>query len=133
MSTNQIERLYRKMIIFDDASPEQRRIDARVRGEIFKKIMDEVENLLKQLKRCKNGSKKFEEIGLRVRQLLLKEVQVIIDDYILSQKNGTIDHWKAMYGDINYYIRNFYFYRSEDFFKGGSSLGTACGFYEPEE
>ncbi len=133
MSTNQIERLYRKMIIFDDASPEQRTIDAQVRAEIFQRIMDDVENLLKRLKRCKKGSKEFEEIGLRVRQLLLKELQVIIDDYVLSQKNGTIDHWKAMYGDINYYIKNFYFYRREDFFKNSSSLGTACGFYEPDE
>ncbi|MCX5895592.1 MAG: hypothetical protein NTZ51_07165, partial [Proteobacteria bacterium] len=72
-------------------------------------------------------------IGLQIQKLLLKEVQVIIDEYVVSQQNGTTEHWKEMYGDIKYYIRNFYFYRREDFFKGSDSIGTTCGFYESEE
>jgi hypothetical protein len=133
MSAHQIERLYKKMIVYDDSSHEQGTIDARVRSEIFQKIMDDVEHLIKRLKRCKKGSQEFEAIGLQVRQLLLKEVQIIIDDYVMAQKNGTIDHWKTMYGNINDYIKNFYFYRRADFLTISSSLGSTCGFYDADE
>ena len=133
MSTSQIERLYKKMITYENSACGSGTIDTRIRAEIFQKIMDDVESLLKKLKRCEQGSKNFADIGLQIQKLLLKEVQVIIDEYVVSQQNGTTEHWKEMYGDIKYYIRNFYFYRREDFFKGSDSIGTTCGFYEPEE
>jgi hypothetical protein len=95
--------------------------------------MDDMEGLLKKLKRSKHGSRQSEELGLQIRRLLLKEVQVIIDEYVLSQQNGTVERWKEMYGDIQHYIKNFYSYRTESRFRGGSSIGTACGFYDAEE
>jgi hypothetical protein len=133
MGTRQIERLYKKMITFEDASRGQGNIDPQIRAELFRTIMDDMEGLLKKLKRSKRGSRISEQLGLRIRQLLLKEVQVIIDEYVLSQQNGTVDRWKEMYGDIHDYIKNFYLYRTESRFRGGSSIGTACGFYDTEE
>ncbi len=133
MGTRQIERLYKKMITRQDISGGQRSIDSRVRAELFQTIMDDMEGLVKKIKRCKKGSRQSEDLALQIRQLLLKEVQVIIDEYVLSQKNGTVDHWKEMYGDIKYYIKNFYFYRTEGLFKENSAIGSTCGFYEMEE
>ncbi|MCX5898632.1 MAG: hypothetical protein NTY29_10620 [Proteobacteria bacterium] len=133
MRTRQIERLYKKMITFEDASGGQGNVDPRIRSEIFQTIMNEMEGLLKKLKRSKNGSRQAEELGLQIRRLLLKEVQVIIDEYVLSQQNGTVERWKEMYGDIHYYIKNFYSYRTESRFRGNGSIGTACGFYETDE
>ena len=133
MGTRQIERLYKKMITLQDVSGDQRIVDSRVRAELFQTIMDDMENLVKRIKHCKKGSRQAEHLELQLRQLLLKEVQVIIDEYVLSQKNGTIEHWKERYGDIKYYIKNFYFYRTESLFKQNSSIGSTCGFYEMEE
>jgi hypothetical protein len=133
MGTRQIERLYKKMITLQDVSSGQGKIDPRVRAELFQTIMDDMESLVKKIKRCKKDSRQSEDLALQIRQLLLKEVQVIIDEYVLSQKNGTVEHWKEMYGDIKYYIKNFYFYRTESLFRGSSSIGSTCGFYEAEE
>jgi hypothetical protein len=116
-----------------DVAGGQGNIDSRVRAELFQTIMDDMEILVKRIKRCKKGSRQSEGLALQIRQLLLKEVQVIIDEYVLSQKNDTVDRWKEMYGDIKYYIKNFYFYRTENLFKGNSSIGSTCGFYEMEE
>lgn len=133
MGTRQIERLYKKMITFKNTSGGQGNIDPRIRAEIFQTIMDDMEGLLKKLKRSKRGSRKSDELGQQIRHLLLKEVQVIIDEYVLSRQNGTVEHWKEMYGDINYYIKNFYSYRTESRFRGNGSIGTACGFYDTDE
>jgi hypothetical protein len=133
MGTRQIERLYKKMITFEDASGGQKNIDPRIRAELLQAIMDDMESLLKKLKRSKRGSRESEHLGLKIRQLLLKEVQVIIDEYVLSQQNGTVERWKEMYGDIHYYIKNFYSYRTESRFRGTTAIGTACGFYDMDE
>ena len=57
MGTRQIERLYKKMITFEDASRGQGNIDPRIRAELFRTIMDDMEGLLKKLKRSKHGSR----------------------------------------------------------------------------
>ena len=133
MGTRQIERLYKKMITFEDTAGGQGSLDPRIRAEILQTIMDDMESLLKKLKRSRRGSRESDKLALQIRQLLLKEVQVIIDEYVLSLQNGTSEHWKEMYGDINYYIKNFYSYRTESRFRGSGSIGTACGFYDTDE
>jgi hypothetical protein len=133
MGTRQVDRLYKKMITFDDASSGCGSVDPCVRAEILRTIMDDMEGLLKKLKHSKRGSRQSDELGQQIRHLLLKEVQIIIDEYVLSRRNGTVERWKEMYGDINYYIKNFYSYRTESRFQGNGSIGSVCGFYEPEE
>ncbi len=133
MGARNIERLYKKMITFQNIPDKERTIDPRIRAELFETIMDDLEVLVKKIKRCKKGTRKSAELALQIRNLLLKEVQVIIDEYVLSQKNGTVEQWKEMYGDIKYYIKNFYCYRTESIFKNNPSISSACGFYEDEE
>ena len=32
---------------------------------------------------------------------------------MLARKNGDLKSWKAMYGDIEHYIKNFFYYRMD--------------------
>jgi hypothetical protein len=111
MGIRQVERLYRNIINIDYSGKTLEKIDTAVRTEIFQKIMDDVERLLKKLKNCREDSAQYSEIDCEIRNLLLKEIQVIIDDYVISKKNGTLERWKDMYGDINRYINNFHKFR----------------------
>ncbi len=89
------------------------RLDAGVRSAVFQKIMDDLDLLLKRIENCPPDSEEFHKLDDEIRLLLLKEIQVIIDDYVLSKKSGRLDSWKRMYGDIDMYIGNFYRYRQQ--------------------
>jgi hypothetical protein len=133
MGINQVEKLYKKMISFDDFEGGIGKIDIGVRTEIFQRIMDEIERLLKKMKSCNCDSEEYRDIDCKIRRLLLKEIQVIIDDYIISQKNGTLERWKNMYGDLNHYIRNFYMYRDEGDSQKLDNNSNNYGFYDQED
>ena len=110
MSLRQIEILYKKL----HASARIRgclKLDPGSRSDIFDKIMGDVERLLKKIKQLPPESQDFEKIDSDIRLLLMKEIQVIIDDYVLCRHNGTLQGWVDMYGNIEYYIRNYYMYR----------------------
>ena len=132
MGIKQVEKLYKKMVAFKSVESGQGTLDAGVRSEIFQMIMDDVERLLKKLKKCKHGTKARRELDLEIRHLLLKEIQVIIDDYIISQKNGNLKHWKEMYGDINHYIKNYYTYREENASEDSNKSEHMYGLYDSE-
>ena len=110
MSLRQIEILYKKL----HASARIRgrlKLDPGSRSDIFDKIMGDVERLLKKIKQLPPESEDFEKIDSDIRLLLMKEIQIIIDDYVLCRHNGTLQGWVDMYGNIEYYIRNYYMYR----------------------
>jgi len=110
MSLRQIETLYKKL----HASARMRerlQLDPGRRSDIFDKIMGDVERLLKKIKQLPPDSAAFEKIDYEIRLLLMKEIQVIIDDYVLCRHNGTLKNWVDMYGNIDYYIKNYYMYR----------------------
>jgi hypothetical protein len=132
MGIKQIEKLYEKMISFDDVEKGLGKIDAKVRTRIFQKIMDDVERLQKKMKRCRKDSKEYIELDCEIRRFLLKEIQVIIDDYVIAEKNGTLKCWKDMYGDINHYISNFYMYREEWNSKNRTNMLNNYGLYDQE-
>ena len=133
MGIKEVDKLYKKMICLDDVESTFAKIDAGVRTEIFRKIMDDVERLLKKIKRCDRDSEQYREFDHEIRKLLLKEIQVIIDDYVIAQKNGTLARWKSMYGDINHYKKNFYMYRQESVSKNRENLSNNYGIYEEEK
>lgn len=133
MGLNQVEKLYKKMITIDAYARRPGRINTRIRSEIFQKIMDDVERLIRKMKQCKRDSAEYRDIDGQVRRLLMKEIQVIIDDYVLAKHNGTLETWKNMYGDINYYIHNFYAYRDACSGPGGGESRYAYGFFDYEE
>jgi hypothetical protein len=110
MSLRQIEILYKKL----HASARVRgslKLDPGSRSDIFDKIMGDVERLLKKIKQIPPESEDFETVDGEIRLLLMKEIQIIIDDYVLCRHNGTLQSWVEMYGNIEYYIRNYYMYR----------------------
>jgi len=133
MSIKQVDKLYEKMISFDDIEKGLGKIDAKVRTRIFQKIMDDIERLQKKMERCKKDSKEYRDLDCEIRQLLLKEIQVIIDDYVISEKNGTLKSWEKMYGDIKHYKSNFYIYREERVSKNSGNMLNKYGFYAQED
>jgi len=130
MSLKQIEKLYKKMLSFSGDTLDGCRLNARVRSEIFHKIMDDTERLQKKIKNCKKESKDYKQIDKEIRLLLMKEIQIIIDDYIVSKQNGNLERWEKMYGDINMYIRNFYSYRDSAAAEETEDVVNGYGFYE---
>ncbi len=132
MALHQVEKLYKKMITFNGYAG-LGKLDPGVRSAIFQKIMDDVEMLLKKIKQCRPGSKEYGDIDVQIRKLLLKEIQVIIDDYIISEKNGTLESWKKMYGDINHYIRNFHMYREARPSQSRGEVVNHYGFYDHDD
>ncbi len=125
MSLRQIETLYKKL----HASARTRdrlQLDPGGRSDIFDKIMVDVERLLKKIKKLPPESEAFDKADYEIRMLLMKEIQVIIDDYVLSRRSGSLKNWLAMYGDIRYYIKNYYAYRDgngKDVFQAGHRYG----------
>jgi hypothetical protein len=131
MGIKQVEQLYRKMIKPDENSC--REINPDVRADIFQKIMDDVERLMKKMRHYKLGSSKYAELDSEIRGLLLKEIQVIMDDYYVAKTNGTMQQWEEMYGDINHYINKFHSYRNGFVSKSGNAVSDNYGFFNSEE
>ncbi len=131
MSLRQIELLYKKL--HTSARKRDRlKLDPGGRSDIFDKIMVDVERLLKKIKQLPPGCDAFEKTDTEIRLLLMKEIQVIIDDYVLCRRSGTLKNWIEMYGDIQYYIKNYYMYRDgrdTDVFQAGHRYG----FYDNEQ
>ena len=131
MSIKQIDRLYRKMIVFDSACTG--RMNSGVRSELFHVIMDDIDRLQKKVARLDPESEKYRALDHEIRQLLLKEIQIIIDDYMLSQQQGTLDVWHRMYGDIKYYIQHFYLYSKGELAESVDHVMNKYGFYMDDE
>jgi len=127
MSLKQVDRLYRKMIVYDSACTG--RINSGVRSELFHVIMDDIDRLQKKALRLPPQSEQYRSLDSEIRTLLLKEIQIIIDDYMISQQQGTLDLWNRMYGDIKYYIRNFYLYSRGESIESDEQVMDRYGFY----
>ena len=128
MSLRQIEILYKKLQTFA-CMRDRRKLDPGGRSDIFDKIMGDVERLLKKIKQLSPDSDAFEKTDNEIRLLLMKEIQVIIDDYVLCRHSGTLQNWVDMYGDIGYYIKNFYMYR-DGCDTDALQTGHRYGFYD---
>ncbi len=127
MSLKQVDRLYRKMIVYDSACTG--RINSGVRSELFHVIMDDIDRLQKKALRLPPESEQYRSLDSEIRKLLLKEIQIIIDDYMISQQQGTLDLWNRMYGDIKHYIRNFYLYSKGELNESDEQVMDRYGFY----
>lgn len=127
MSLKQVNRLYRKMIVFDSAC--KGRINSGVRSELFHVILDDIDRLQKKISKTDPEDEHYGELDLEIRRLLLKEIQIIIDDYMLARQNGTLDLWQQMYGDIKDYVKNFYLYRKGELPESLEKVMSRYGFY----
>ncbi|MBI5198346.1 MAG: hypothetical protein HZA19_07035 [Nitrospirae bacterium] len=101
-----IEKLYRRLFL--PGSEECVKIDVKVRAEIFKKIMEDVDRLQEEQRQFQSWTQKYRMIDRAIRQRLLKEVQVIIDDYTIAKQTDQVPRWESMYGDIEHYKAVFY-------------------------
>jgi len=110
----QIDLLYKKLIVSQEGTDSKITIDERVRSKLYKIILDELKKLRKKQKRIDYAADEYKELDREMRQLLLKEIQVIMDEYTLAKQNSTLKTWKEMYGDISHYVKNFYYYRMDE-------------------
>lgn len=108
----EIENLYRRLLHLERGSGFYK-IDSRVRSEIYMKIIKDVEDLKNRQEEYPSWSKDYWDIDREIRRLLLKEVQIIIDDYIVAKTNGYLSRWESMYGDIDHYKDIFYTLRMD--------------------
>jgi len=108
----EIEELYRRLIMITEGKGLYK-IDNKVRSDIYKKIVEDVEFLSEKQNRHPSWSKDYWDIDREIRMLLLKEIQIIIDDYILAKKNGNLKQWESMYGDFDHYKDIFYALRMD--------------------
>ncbi len=131
MSIRQVNRLYRKMITYDTAA--SGKIDSGVRSELFHVILSDIDRLQKKIAGTDPKDARYEDLDSEIRNLLLKEIQIIIDDYIVSKQNGTLDLWRQMYGDIKDYVKNFFLYRRGAQPDSIDHVMSRYGFYLDEE
>lgn len=109
-----IDSLYNKLILNRDFPERRVKIDEHIRSTLHKKIIDDLKKLRKKQNKNDYISEEYHKLDYEMRALLLKEIQVILDEYILAKENGELKSWKEMYGDIGYYIKNFFYYRMDE-------------------
>lgn len=110
---NKIDTLYNKLLL-DSASPGKKvKINEQVRSQLLKKILDDLKKLRKKQHKNDYISDEYLKLDHEMRTLLLKEIQVIIDEYVLAKENGDLKTWQETYGDIGHYIKNFFYYRMD--------------------
>jgi len=107
----EIDKLYERLIVYNDNSPSSCNINSSVKTSIHKKILDDLDNLREKQGHLDSDSDDYRQLDRQIRLILLKEIQVVIDEYIMAKNNNDLKRWKAMYGDVETYKRNFFYYR----------------------
>jgi len=110
---NKIDTLYNKLLLGSDSPGKKVKINEQVRSQLLKKILDDLKKLRKKQHKNDYISDQYLKLDYEMRTLLLKEIQVIIDEYVLAKENGDLKTWEATYGDIGHYIKNFFYYRMD--------------------
>lgn len=128
----QIENLYKKLIDSQESSGQPAKINNQVRAKLHKTILDDLKKLRKKQKKTKEISKEYEQLDHEIRLLLLKEIQVILDAYVLARESGDIRSWKAMYGEIEDYIKSFFYYRIDGQYEAKKKILNDYKFLDEE-
>ncbi len=110
----EIEKLYGRMFV-EGSGPDQGRWDIHpeIKSRLHKKILTEIEALREAQRESKFGSREYWEIDRRLRSRVLKEIQIIIDAYVVAEQGDRLEEWKSMYGDIEHYKREFFYFRMD--------------------
>jgi hypothetical protein len=110
----EIETLYGRMFITDKGAPDGRwEIHPEIKSRLHKKILTEIETLREAQREGKFGSREYRETDRRLRSRVLKEIQIIIDAYMVAEQGDRLEEWKSMYGDIEHYKREFFYFRMD--------------------
>lgn len=113
MSIRQVEQMYRKLTKGLESGSGTPRLDAKLRSEIFNKIMDDVDRLQRRLQRLTQDDERYGALHEELRRLQLVEIQVILDDYTVCKSTGKLKRWERMYGSIDDYTREFHRLRND--------------------
>ncbi|MFH1625868.1 MAG: hypothetical protein ABID54_12050 [Pseudomonadota bacterium] len=108
-----INKLYEGLMSSDSTAPSSFSIDSEVRAKIYKAIFKDLDELREKQRNLKSHSDDYGRLDRQIRLRLLKEIQVIIDEYIMAKNSQDLDRWNTMYGDIEIYKRNFFYYRMD--------------------
>ena len=110
----EIEKLYTRMLTSGQGQDgEAWGIHSEVKSRLHKMILNEIESLRDAQRNTDFGSLKYREIDCRIRRRVLKEIQIIIDAYVIARKDSRVQEWESMYGDIEHYRREFYYFRMD--------------------
>jgi len=88
-------------------------IHPEVKSRLHKRILREIESLRDTQRNLNVGCKEYWEIDRKIRRRLLKEIQIIIDAYVIAQQENRLREWEVMYGDIEHYKRDFFYFRMD--------------------
>ena len=110
----EIENLYKRMLE-DREGPDGRcwGIHPEVKSSLHSRILHEIESLREAQRNTDFGSSEYREIDCRIRRRVLKEIQIIIDAYVIARQERRVREWESMYGDIDHYRREFYYFRMD--------------------
>lgn len=119
----EIENLYRRMLDHGHG-PEGRGwgIHPEVKSRLHKRILLEIESLRDAQRNTEFGSRKYRDIDCRIRRRVLKEIQIIIDAYVIARQESRVREWESMYGDIEHYRREFFYFRMDSDYEAGDKL-----------
>lgn len=110
----EIEKLYSRMFIGGGGRQEgEWHIHPEIKSRLHKKILTDIETLREAQRKSPFGSKEYREIDRRLRSRLLKEIQIIIDAYMVAEQGDRLEEWESMYGDIEHYKREFFYFRMD--------------------
>lgn len=109
----QIDNLYKKLIACTESSGQAVEINEQIRSKLHKMILDDLKKLRKKQHKTVYISEEYKKLDHEIRLRLLKEIQVILNEYVLARESGDLKNWKAMYGEIGHYIKNFFYYRMD--------------------
>jgi len=109
----QIDNLYKKLISCTESSGQAVEINEQIRSKLHKMILDDLKKLRKKQHKMVYISDEYKKLDHEIRLRLIKEIQVILNEYVLAKENGDLKNWKAMYGEIGHYIKNFFYYRMD--------------------
>ena len=109
----QIDNLYKKLISCTDSSGQTVEINEQIRSKLHKMILDDLKKLRKKQHKTVYISDEYKKLDHEIRLRLIKEIQVILNEYVLARESGDLKNWKAMYGEIGHYIKNFFYYRMD--------------------
>ena len=110
----EIEKLYGRMFVTGKGSTDgQWEIHPEIKSRLHKKILTEIEKLREAQREGEYGSREYWETDRRLRARVLKEIQIIIDAYVVAEQADRLDEWKSMYGDIEHYKREFFYFRMD--------------------
>ena len=121
----EIEKLYGRMFVSGkDAADGRWEIHPEIKSRLHKKILTEIEKLREAQREGEYGSPEYWETDRRLRARVLKEIQIIIDAYVVAEQADRLEEWRSMYGDIEHYKREFFYFRMDQDYEAREKMLT---------